>query len=213
MADYIKYVLNGSFPDAGEKWSTSVSVEEIGPITPPSPSDLQGWAEDIRVWFGTVTAESTLLKGYWSSEGRLDSVDAYYYPSVGANASVQGSSTGGAVSGSGTLQQAAQVACVFSLLTGQAGRSFRGRMYWPAQGCPLTSTMRGGLPSQSSANAMAVFLNYVASITLTGNGNVVVVSPTLGIVTPVTQVRVGDVLDTQRRRRDKTSETTWVAAV
>ena len=96
------------------------------------------------------------------------------------------------------------MAIVATLLTGRAGRSYRGRVYIPGTGATdasgnFTSALATGL-----ATSVANFLSKAATRSL--NGGVFIPSVTSATRlenTPITRVRVDNVNDTQRRRRDK----------
>jgi hypothetical protein len=114
------------------------------------------------------------------------------------------------VAGSGTTVLPLQSALVYTLVTARPGRSYRGRMYWPVltQAIPAD----GKLPTTSITLA-ARALSFVQMLeTLSQEAPLatmapVVVSKAQNVVTEVTAVRVGNVVDTQRRRRDNLVET------
>lgn len=95
---------------------------------------------------------------------------------------------------------------VVSLETGRIGRHGRGRMYWPVQ--PSSTIDANGLYDHTTRDSLATdFSAFLASIAVTGGlGHSEWCLP---IVTGkpythygvVTGVKVGDVMDTQRRRR------------
>jgi hypothetical protein len=100
---------------------------------------------------------------------------------------------------------------VFSLRTATAGGSGRGRLYWPATGIALsTTTMR--VPAATVTAVLAAVESYLTSIktaidaTLDGI-SLAVWSRTLESTANVTTIQMGDVVDTQRRRRDTLVET------
>lgn len=103
-----------------------------------------------------------------------------------------------------------QCATVISLLTGSATRHGRGRFYLP----PLaTSMIAGGRLSATAVGILDVawtaFFDSMATDLLS-----VVVRNRIGHTSlVVTSARVGDVIDTQRRRRNKLTETYTVIAV
>ena len=100
----------------------------------------------------------------------------------------------------GTTSAPPQTAAVITLLTGTPGRSYRGRVYWP-QLAPLISS---SLVSSTAKGLGSGFVSLNTAIELAlsvfGTWSLGVHSPKLDVVTPVTSVRCGDVLDTQRRR-------------
>jgi hypothetical protein len=115
--------------------------------------------------------------------------------------------------GGGTpLRLPAQAAVVVSLLTDTPGGSGRGRMYWPALGATLdTTTARLATPTTDTV--LTGFKTYLTAVRTALADNF----PTIGFdlavrsktthTTPhVTRLRVGNIIDTQRRRRDTLRE-------
>lgn len=103
-----------------------------------------------------------------------------------------------------------QCATVVSLLTASATRHGRGRFYLP----PLAtgSIDQGRVSAASLAVLDTAWTAYFAS--LNGDNITPVVRNRTGHVsTTVTSARIGDVIDTQRRRRNKLTETYTVVAV
>ena len=214
MPQYVRVVLNGGLGIGDiERWSCGINFG-LAPTDPaPSPSALGTSAEAVRAYWASADTAPTLLRGYWSSSGSLLNVRCYYYVGTGQPASYVGQSTGARVAGQGSISQAPQVTAVFSLLTGQAGRSYRGRFYWPAQGSPMTSNLTATLPSQSSADAMSSALTSMGNLIPGGNAFAAVVSEARDLVTPVTSVSIDSVLDTQRSRRDNVPGTRYASPV
>jgi hypothetical protein len=103
-----------------------------------------------------------------------------------------------------------QCATVISLLTASATRHGRGRFYLP----PLSATflLNGKLNSTAMTTLDTAWTAFFDSLNTDGV-NPVVRNRTGHISTPVTSARVGDVIDTQRRRRNKLTETYTVIAV
>ncbi len=103
-----------------------------------------------------------------------------------------------------------QCATVVSLLTASATRHGRGRFYLP----PLAALVLDG--GRISAASLAVldtaWTAFFASLNTDGV-TPVVRNRTGHISTTVTSARIGDVIDTQRRRRNKLTETQVVVAV
>lgn len=97
-----------------------------------------------------------------------------------------------------------QVAVVISLRTALATRSGRGRFYLPPLGVTMVDDGR------VSAAAIAILDNAWTDFfdaMNTGGLTVVVRNRTSHVSTVVTSARVGNVFDTQRRRRNKLIET------
>lgn len=105
-----------------------------------------------------------------------------------------------------------QIAQVFSLRTGLKGKSFNGRLYMPG---PDLNLLAGWFldPSylQPQAAAMASFLSTLAGFDnnwgVGGNIGKPVIASTKGFNSYITSVRLGNRLDTQRRRRRSLVET------
>jgi len=103
-----------------------------------------------------------------------------------------------------------QCATVISLLTASATRHGRGRFYLP----PLAASflLNGKLNSSAMTTLDTAWTAFFDSLNTDGV-NPVVRNRTGHISTPVTSARVGDVIDTQRRRRNKLVETYTTIAV
>jgi hypothetical protein len=97
-----------------------------------------------------------------------------------------------------------QCATVITLLTASATRHGRGRFYLP----PLAASflLNGKLNSTAMTTLDTAWTAFFDSLNTDGV-NPVVRNRTGHISTPVTGARVGDVIDTQRRRRNKLVET------
>lgn len=115
------------------------------------------------------------------------------------------------LSGSGTPLRGAQNALVVSLRTNTPGGSGRGRIYWPAVGSSVDNTLR--FPSAAALTAlteMRTYLNAMRSALATAFPTIgfdLAVRSRLTHTTPhVNKVQVGNVPDTQRRRRDNMTE-------
>lgn len=117
--------------------------------------------------------------------------------------------------GSSTAACPLQTSVVASLRSGSALASGRGRLYWPGLGLAISGgTMR--LTATNTAALASDFSSYLTNIrnqaksSLTPvslvNFGLSIYSPTRRILTPVTSIRVGDVPDVQRRRRDAMAE-------
>lgn len=208
--------IEGALGGTEERWSTSVAFAGPGATGVVDPSELSNWCDAILTELDTNATFSGGLKNMIGSTSNYDRVSAYFYPSVNGNATSAGESTLPAVAGSGTVVLPFQSSLVVTLQTGIPGRSFRGRMYWPF----ITSTMTNGRINTSSvtlaqrAEYFAALLEAIGAAAETLPSMAPrVVSKTQEAVTLVTSVRVGNVMDTQRRRRDALTETFGTANV
>jgi hypothetical protein len=142
-------------------------------------------------------------------EGRTDADDSLLGVAVAAYSGEQPAS-------SATAVQVAQAAIVLSLRTDAPGASGRGRLYWPAMGAQIGTNLRLTNPTAASmAEAAAAYLNDVrlameaaaTSLPPWSSLALAVRSKTTHTTPHVVRVMVGDVIDTQRRRRDALPET------
>lgn len=108
------------------------------------------------------------------------------------------------LAGTGTQSMPPQVAVVSSLVTGGRGPRNRGRLYLPAFTAPTATGIvvsAGGITTVNNATKTAILaFNAITGI------RCAVVSRTHATYSDVTFVRVGDQLDTQRRRREGVRE-------
>jgi hypothetical protein len=113
--------------------------------------------------------------------------------------------------GTGTPMRGAQNALVFSLRTDVPGGSGRGRMYWPCIAESVTTFLRINTPAQTAALAdMVTYLhaieNAMATAFATIGFDLAVRSKTTKTTPHVNRIQLGNVMDTQRRRRDNIIE-------
>lgn len=205
----------GDDPAGSEIWSCNIS---IGPPTgtfltqPELPAVANAMFPHWVTLFNAIT----------TTQVRLDKVRIANVGPDGkvprdvAGAFVQGDSTAApARVGGGTGKVPFQVSLALSLTTAFSGPTGRGRIFVP---CPLfTVGGQGQLVTATVAvvaGATRTFVNSInASMVNNGGGRVCIASggsPTKALapgLRPVTGVRVGTVLDTQRRRRNALVET------
>jgi len=107
-----------------------------------------------------------------------------------------------------------QTALVLSMKSSTTGQSGRGRLYWPAMSVELNSAFQVSDPSNTAlVTAFASYLSDVSDAIQANAGlfpwttvSLAVASPTLGTQAPVSRLEVGNILDTQRRRRNNLVE-------
>jgi hypothetical protein len=117
--------------------------------------------------------------------------------------------------GTGASPHPFQSAIVLTLLSPTASARGRGRLYWPATGVALTaSTLRiagGDLSSIAvAAESYLVQIQSALSTVLSHDVALCVWSRVSSITHAVQKIRVGDVVDTQRRRRDSLVESKYL---
>lgn len=193
----INFVLQGSQnASVGWDWQPSAIVTSFG--------DLLTWGANLctslQTNFGTnMSGLRTLLSG----QGQITGVTCQYFTGTslvtGAFAPI-----GAALLGSGANNAGQQQSLVFSLVSLVAGRSHRGRTFWPALG--TTTITSGKLAAPTPATLLTHFqflldaVDAAVPAPTTSVRGMRVYSSKLDTITRPSQIRVGDVLDTQRRR-------------
>lgn len=198
-------ILNGS-----QTWSFSQDMlVTTDPPVEPLPAELNTVAGaffddvDTTLW----SSGTSPWKAQQSTTTTLASVRVYWFPAGATKATIVGESTRTAVPGTGAWKVPPQCAIVASKLTALSGRQYRGRMYLPCGGITLGA---GGLVFNGVVSTLA---NQVAAMITAFNAEVAgpnelqaVVATPRSIATdapPVTSIKIDNVVDTQRRRRDK----------
>lgn len=196
-----RLVLSGSL-GVIEAWSVSMHFAGEGGDIIEDAAGLNNWCAGVAtVLDGLIT---NALGNFLSTAGTITQVDAYAYGATGPAIAV-GQSPVVDVNGGASAQLPYQTCSVFTLRTGLAGASFRGRSYWPAIGAEVGSNgeFQGDTTPGQTASRFAGLLEGIADAALfTAPFRPVVYSPTRDLVTPVTSVEWDTVPDIQRRRAD-----------
>lgn len=204
-----KIILRGRMGQE-EFWSVNLTfgTYEVDGAISGIPS-LQAWANEIGNRLGAATANPAFapLLSCLSSEGIISSVVAQYYADAGPITD-QAEALVGKV-GLGSLTKPYPTAVVCSLRTGLPGGSRRGRFYWPATGCTIGNS--GRLQSTTHPEPLVEGFQWMLEQIADSAGGSLniwpkVYSPTLDESFEVRSLLVGDVPDTQRRRRDGLNE-------
>jgi hypothetical protein len=204
--DILKLSIRGTLP-GGEAWSVNPIFDAFNAYDGVEANDMNAVALAVRAVSVPDSLKALMSSGAAITSFRLEG-------RTGGNELVlaaEAAPTSGAISGTGVATKPYQTSVVASLLTGFAGASRRGRLYWPALGAGINSNLRLNSPTAAiTAADMAAYLRAIqtaisAQTKFTGS-RLVVFSQKLGIKTPVTDISVGDVLDVQRRRRDTAVE-------
>lgn len=212
---YNRISITGSMATA-EKWSCSLNYSTPNGVAAVSDqADLTAWVQAVHNYLAGASTAAQTLRTMLSTAVSIDRVRGYYYSDIGQPAGRVAESTAASVLGSGTVRQVPQAAIVASLLTGIPGRRNRGRIYWPAQGVAIAGNFRVATSDQvAQTSAFAQLLRQIAVAEASPIAlEPVVVSGAAQSVTVVTSVSVGDVIDTQRRRRDGFAEIRNTVAV
>lgn len=204
VADIIRCSIFGTLP-GGEVWSVNPAYDiTVGGEV--SQLELQGAVTAINEL--TVPAELRILM---TSSTAVTGVrlEARTYAGV-LEAQAEGLRSG-PITGQSNAGMPFQTSLVLSLRTGDPGGSGRGRMYWPATGAVVSAaTLR--LASTVVGDAITGAKTYLKGIEAAIHANVdesvglAVWSRTKGSAALVNKIQAGDILDTQRRRRDSVPE-------
>jgi len=172
-----------------QSWAAAIVLLNAGNVIPPS------W----RAAISNAVAVTTIRTEYFGPDGKL----AQAAESILATP----------VAGIGAATKGFQSAVVLSLRTGRPGRSYRGRLYLPALAMVIdTNTLRIAPATRLTlATETATFLKAIGTAAPpAANILPVVVSQTVSLLTTIASISVGDILDSQRRRRDSVAELTSV---
>lgn len=207
---YIRVSLQGSLP-GGEVFSINPAFSETTDVV--TWDQAEGQAAALAI--GAIALPSALLtiKGTIAA-GTVVRVERRSDAGV-----LLGAAESPWLGGQGGSQPAAhppQTSIVLSLRSNIPGSRGRGRLYFPALGATLSATtLRLTAPTTAAVATAAV--NYLDSVaTALKNAlhptpslidlDLCVVSPTYGSKVIVERIEVGDILDVQRRRRDRMQE-------
>lgn len=213
MVERHQVMIDGTLGASGqERWCVGIHYSADATTRMDTPAQVQAWASGIAAYLQGATIPG--LKNLLSSSGRITAVRTYYYPPTGPAIAAGQIVLTTPISGSGTAARPPQCTHVFTLSTGLAGRRHRGRIYWPSLAGSFDGATLKGVPPGTAVTEVADMLRSIGNAgTGSADPDPVVYSAAGDIVTEVTAVRVGDVIDTQRRRRDKLVETYSSATV
>lgn len=206
MADLLRVTIKGTMP-SGEEWSINPVYSIGGDLGTPVSSTQ---ANTIAVAIAAVAVPTGLLN-VLNSSCQVTGARVEARTVGGTLESLGEAVKASATSGASSTALPFQSSLVISLRTATAGASGRGRAYWPATGAPLgTGTLR--LLPATATSALAGAKTYLsgiqAAIDVTLDGVALAVwSRKNSDLYVVNQLQMGDIVDTQRRRRDQTVET------
>lgn len=206
MARLIRVSIMGDMP-GGEVWSVnpvfSVGGDFGAPVSAAQANTIATAIDAITVSTGvtSVMAQNTRITGNRvearAIDGTLESQAEH----------VRGAPVNGTVA---SAPKPFQTSIVSSLRTATPGPSGRGRLYWPATGINLGLASYRFDPTAQNTFLLGVktYLSGIqAAIDVTFDGVALVVwSRSQLALRTVNSVQVGDVADTQRRRRDTLTE-------
>lgn len=209
-----KIVLFGDLP-GGEIWETGFWLQ--GGL-PESDAAAQIQAQLV---FNVLESESdppflpALAGSFLNSGTRILGARCYAYPTGGSVATYSGEYTVPTpIVGSSGGRMPNQVAGVITLRTAQSGRSYRGRMYCPANGAGMGISGAGfaqfpEADCQTLVNNLAAAFNDLAG---SSAGVPVVVSATRGVATVITNITMDTRADIQRRRANREAAAATVSS-
>lgn len=189
-ANVQRRVIRGTLP-GGEVWSTGFWTANGAP---ENYNQLSADTFYTNVSNGASSVVGILAANLWPAGTVFTGVDLYVYGPAGQGAVAKYSKDGN-IAGTVAVVTPNQTAIVASLRTDLATARGRGRMYFPANGGTLTA---GGLFQSTGAQGLST-----AVAALLGPLDAVIVSEADGASRLVTQVRVDQRPDVQRRRADK----------
>lgn len=213
-----RVTIFGTSYNGAEEWSTGFFLgDSSADPLPPTQAGADRIRDEWQAFFALTANQISYL---WKTTGvkiaTLSTAGAVDQDSV--KTSYYATPINGGYSGGGNPPQIALVASLLS--TPGTGLGRKGRMFIPGVGSPVDTT--GHIVSttpQSIANTLGTFFNQINSSADVGD-RVVNASkgrkPPLvgaGVTWPVELVKVGNVLDTQRRRRNQLTEAYQSATV
>lgn len=207
---FIRVSLRGGLP-SGEVWSVNPAYNETTNVGTWDQTAGQKAADAI----GALNVP-TSLKNLLSTAAPMRTVRVERRSDDGALLGAAEAPWVGGGGSSETPKQSYQASVVLSLRSNVPGSRGRGRLYWPALGAGLSSsTLRLSTPTPVSVATDAVaYLNSIETAlkqALAPTPSLIdyhlsVYSPTTKSKTDIVRLEVGDILDVQRRRRDRVAE-------
>lgn len=217
---YFRTVIKGNLGSV-ETFTTSTNWGIFG-LSPDSPEQIavDGIATRLRSWITAANVPSS-LESLLSTQGELTTIRVEKRAEDETILSISEQLLVGVVTGTGSPTKTPQDALVLSLRTNTPGARGRGRMYWPALGATISSAFQLTVPT--AAATVADWKTFLAGIGNEMNQYFIGIADARRVVLSVRSVtdhvnrdvvslQVGNVLDTQRRRRDAIPES-YSAAV
>lgn len=199
----VRYLYNLGVTDTATFDVTVAGDSPGGLIT--TYIDLLDYATELmdRYTLGGSPDRYAALKAALHSSDHLAGVNAQYVVGTAVIGSAY-SELGSPEAGAGATRHDFSTAWVVSLRTDEAGRTARGRCYFPATGVSLDATGVIEAPTPSAfADGFGNLLADVTTAHTDPTAEIQVYSRTLDILRPVTRVLVDSRPDNQRRRLNK----------
>lgn len=208
MADpFWRARIQGDLP-GGEVWSVNPTFGSL--IAPEAATDaeMQEWADSLLEMNAGLVLPGG-LRGLLSTAAYVTGVRVEFYSGTGGLTRAAEATLPSRISGTGSPKMPITTAVCASLYTARIGRSYRGRIFLPALGADL-SWPAGRLDAsvaQGFADATAdLLVDIQNAYPVPERIRPVVYSGTKGVVTEITAVKVGNVLDNLRGRKDSLAE-------
>lgn len=190
---YYRAVFAGAF-GGGDEFQFGLGIDDVGLSS----------TEDVADAMGSAFAESeSFFESLIMPNDRYNLLTVYRWAVIGGPATEVAERPLSLVgTGTGTQSLPNQCALVVSLRTGNPGRSKRGRVFLPLRNAGAMNQL--GLLDQTITQQWADgFADFLGKFNNSLSGRrVAVLSKTLQDSFNVTSVDVGNVVDTQRRRRN-----------
>lgn len=186
-----RHVASGTAP--GEEWSWTLHTEGTGSTGDANTAFAAALTAFYTGGFAALTTADVVTTQ--ASTATIDPATDGQTTRVESVLSLAGS-------GAGEMLPF-QCATVCTLVTALANRHGRGRFYLPPLGALV---LDGGRINTASMAGLATALGDFFDTLNTGGLSAVVRNRTQHISTPVVSARVGNVIDTQRRRRNQLIE-------
>lgn len=207
---FIRVSIRGTLP-GGETWSVNPAYNET--------TDVVGFDQAAGQTAATAIAAltyPTALKDLQSNVAIPTTVRVERRSDANVLLGAAEAPFVGFSPGTGTATKPFQTSVVISLRSNTPGASGRGRLYWPALGAAVgVSTLRLTVPTTTAvATAAKTYLDAIETALKEAfhptpsliDFHLAVYSPTKQTKTDIVRIEVGDILDTQRRRRDAAAE-------
>lgn len=188
-----------------QDWSVGFDLISDPPVS--AFGDLVTWGTNINTWLAASLGSS--LKTALGGESTLTETEVQYLqgPTLISSAHVP---LDPVIPGSlSSSKNPPQLALVVSLRSVLAGPSHRGRSYWPWCSTPVGTN--GKLSSATVSTFLSQYgllMHGIESSAPAGTSSVhvMIYSPKLDVLTEISSIQAGDVVDTQRRRRNDFNE-------
>lgn len=207
----------GRSPD-GEVWSINPRFMKTDGNTQQAttnPDELQAIAEGIA-GLNTGSVFPSQLRAALSASLAVEGIRVEAINDQGLLENAAEFTLAAPAAGTGTLVRPLQVALCITLNQGaKFGRSGRGRLFFPAVNAPLLVSSNSRMAASTRLAFAQEYMSWAKAVAgvfqgaivgIPGDVRQVVWSPKLKTCRVVENVTVGDVLDTQRRRRDALRE-------